>query len=115
MNAKARTARQICKARRDAAKAHRVGLHTVTSHALRAGLAPEIADGIGNAVRAKAKKLGVCGHTALMVRRTAEGVRPVKGAKRYSKAEFAVMLDGYRPRLPKYVAAKALLAAYAAA
>lgn len=114
MNAKARAARQIRNARRDEAKAHRLGLHTVTSHALRAGIPAEDAAGIGNAVRAKAKTLGVCGHTARMVRRTEDGIRPVKGAKRYRREDVALMLTGYRPRLAKYVAAKELLAAYAA-
>lgn len=115
MNATARTARQIIKARRDEAKAHRKGLHTVTSHALRAGVPAEDAAGVGNAIRAKAKTLGVCGHTAIMVRRTDKGVRPVKGAKRYGKQDVAAMLNGYNPRAAKYVAAKAALLAYVAA
>ncbi|AMD42783.1 hypothetical protein SEA_XKCD426_42 [Streptomyces phage Xkcd426] len=115
MNATARTARQIVKARRAEAKAHRAGLHTVTSHALAAGVAAEDAAGIGNAIRAKAKTLGVCGHTAIMVRRTENGTRPVKGAKRYTKADVAAMLTGYNPRAAKYVTAKAQLLAYVAA
>lgn len=115
MNAKSRAARQIIKARRNEAKAHRAGLHTMTSHALRAGVPAADAAGIGNAVRAKAKSLGVCGHTALMVRRTEAGIRPVKGAKRYTKADVAMLLDGYRPRVAKYVAAKALLSTYVGA
>jgi hypothetical protein len=115
MNATARTARQIVKARRAEAKAHRQGLHTLTSHALRAGVAAEDAAGIGNAIRAKAKTLGVCGHTALMVRRTEAGTVPVKGAKRYTKADIERLLTAYNPRAAKYVAAKAQLAAYVGA
>ena len=115
MNAKATAARRIIKARRNEAKAHKAGLHTLTSHALRAGIAAEDAAGIGNAVRAKAKSLSVCGHTAIMVRSTDAGIVCVKNAKRYTKADVAKLLSAYRPRLAKYVEAKALLAAYAAA
>lgn len=114
MNRTARTARRIVKARRAEAKAHRAGLHTLTSHALAAGVAPEDAAGIGNAIRAKAKTLGICGHTALMVRRTEAGTVPVRGAKRYARQDVAAMLNGYNPRAAKYVAAKAKLAAYVA-
>lgn len=115
MNATARTARQIVKARRNEAKAHKLGLHTLTSHALRAGVAEADAAGIGNAVRAKAKSLGVCGHVALMVRRTENGTRPVRGAKRYSKADVAALLTGYNPRAAKYVTAKTQMLAYVGA
>ena len=115
MNAKARTARQICKARRSEVKDHRAGLHTLTSHAILAGVPVADASGVGNAIRAKAKSMGVCGHAALIVRKTAEGVKPVKGAKRFSKANIAALLNGYNPRVAKYVAAKAALITYVTA
>lgn len=115
MNATARTARQIRKARRDEAKAHKAGLHTVTSHALAAGVAAEHAAGIGNAIRAKAKKMGITGCAAIMVRRTAEGTRPVPGARRYTKADVERMLCGYNPRAEKFVTAKKQLLAYVGA
>lgn len=115
MNARATAARRIIKARRNEAKAHKAGLHTVTSHALRAGISPEDAAGIGNAIRAKAKVLGVTGATAHIVRRTEAGITWAKNAKRYTVADIALLLTGYRPRLAKYVAAKAALAAYVAA
>jgi hypothetical protein len=115
MNAKARTARQIVKARRQAITASRKGLHTVTSHALKAGVAPEDAAGIGNAIRAKAKALGIQGVTAIIVRRTGAGTRPVKGARRYARHDVAQMLAGYNPRVAKFVAAKAQMLAYATA
>lgn len=114
MNAKARTARQIIKARRAAAKAHRSGLHTLTGHAIRAGVAAEDAAGIGNAIRAKAKTLGVTGTAAVIVRKTATGTRPVKGARRYTRSEVATLLGSYKPRAAKFAAAKSLVAAYAA-
>lgn len=114
MNAKAITARQIIKARRAEAKAHKLGRHTLTSHAIRAGVPAEDAAGIGNAIRAKAKTVGVCGYSAQMVRKTADGVRPVRGAKRYDRRDVALLLMAYNPRAPKFKAAKALLEAYAA-
>ena len=114
MNAKARTARQVIKARRNEAKAHRLGRHTLTSHAIRAGVPAEDAAGIGNAIRAKAKSLGVCGYTAQMVRKTADGVRPVRGAKRYDRRDVSLLLMAYNPRAAKFKAAKQLLETYAA-
>lgn len=112
MNATARTARQIIKARRAEAKAHKQGLHTLTSHVIRAGVAEADASGVAGALRSKGKTLDVCGHTALMVRKTANGVRPVKGAKRYTKAQFLTLAAAYNPRAAKYVAAKAQLINY---
>ena len=112
MNATARTARQIIKARRNEAKAHKLGLHTLTSHAIRAGVAETDASGVSGALRSKGKTLGVCGLTALMVRKTDKGVRPVRGAKRYTKAEFLALATAYNPRAAKYVAAKAQLLTY---
>lgn len=115
MNASARAARQIIKSRKQAAKAAKAGLHTTTSHALKAGVSAADAAGIGNAIRAKAKTLGVKGCSAVMVRKTECGVRPVKGAKRFTRSELAVLLGGYNPRAPKFVAAKAQLLAYVGA
>jgi hypothetical protein len=112
MNANARTARRVIKARRNEAKAHRQGLHTLTSHAIRAGVAEADASGVAGALRSKARTTGVCGHTALMVRKTENGVRPVKGAKRYTKGEFLALAAAYKPRAAKYVAAKAQLLSY---
>lgn len=115
MNAKSRTARQIIKSRRaEAAAAKRP--HTATSHALRAGVAPEHAAGIGNAVRAKAKLFGVKGRADRVFRTNSAGQKmwrkPVKGARRYTKNELALMLTGYNPRAPKFALAKTQLMAY---
>lgn len=114
MNAKARAARLTIRARRNEAKAHRAGLHTLTSHAIRAGVPAEDAAGIGNAIRAKAKTLGVCGQSAIMARKTADGVRPVRGAKRYDRRDISLLLMGYNPRAARFKSAKVLLDAYAA-
>ncbi len=113
MNASSRNARRIVQARRDAAKAHRKGLHTLNSHARLAGIFDNDTSGVGGALRAKAKTLGVCGHTALMVRRTESGVRPVAGAKRYSKAQVLMLANAYRPRVGRYALARTMLIAYA--
>jgi hypothetical protein len=112
MNATARTARRIVKARRNETKAHKQGLHTLASHAIRAGVNETDASGVAGALRSKAKTVGVCGHTALMVRKTDNGVRPVKGAKRFTKAEFLTLATAYNPRAAKYVAARQQLLNY---
>lgn len=108
-----RVARQIVKARRDAAKAHRAGLHTLAAHARLAGLDASTASAVGGALRAKTTVCGVAGHRARMVRVTAHGVRPVKGAKRYSSHDVATLAHAYSPRVPRLVAARAAMLAYA--
>lgn len=109
MKASSRTARNIIKARRAEAKAHRAGLHTLKSHALRAGLDENLADGVSGALRSKAKGMGCA---SFMVRKTAAGVRPVRNGKRYTKDEFLAAAAAYAPRLPKYRAARELLLSY---
>lgn len=109
MNATARTARQIIAARRAAAKAHKVGQHTLKSHCLKAGLTDEIAGSVAGALRSKTQTTGVTGCKSRMVRLTAEGVRPVRGARRFTTAEFLVLAHAYKPRAAKYVAARETL------
>jgi hypothetical protein len=116
MKAKARTARQILNARRAAAKAARNGLHTLASHARKAGLDGELATGVAGALRAKAKVAGVIGVKVRMTRRAEVKGRvtsvPVRGARKYSKADFLALALAYAPRLAKYVAARNTLLAY---
>lgn len=116
MNAKARTARQIVNARRAAAKAAKKGLHTLASHARKAGLDAELATSVAGALRAKAKSLGVEGVKVRMTRRAEVAGRitsvPVKNARKFTKAQFAAIVAKYAPRVAKYVAAKAVLLAY---
>ena len=106
MNASSRNARRIIKARRDANKAHRAGLHTLKSHCLAAGLADDIAGGVAGALRSKAKQCAVASHKAVMVRKTDKGIRFVKGARRYDAFAFLTLAQAYAPRAPKYVAAR---------
>jgi hypothetical protein len=109
-----RNARRIIQARRDAAKAHRQGLHTLASHARLAGVFDNDTSAVGGALRAKAKQCGISGHRATMVRKTDSGVRYVRHARRYSVAEVAELASAYRPRVAKFALARRQLLAYAA-
>lgn len=112
MNASSRNARRIIAARRDAAKAHAKGLHTLKSHCLAAGLTDDEAGSVAGALRGKAKATGVTGCAAVMVRKAKDGqVRFVRNAKRYDAMQFAALAVAYNPRAPKLVAARALLLA----
>lgn len=117
MNAKARTARRIVKARRAEAAAARKP-HTLASHALRAGVDEVNAGGVAGALRSKGKALGITGCPVRMFRRNAAGQKlwrqPVRGAKRFTLDEFAAIACAYSPRAPKYVAARQQMLAYAA-
>lgn len=109
MNATSRTERQILKARRDAAKARRKGLHTLASHARKAGLDADTASGVAGALRGKTKVCGIAGTSAVIYRPTISGAKMVAGARRYSRTEFLTLATAYAPRAPKYVAARALI------
>lgn len=115
MNATSRTARQIIKARRAEAVAAKRP-HTLASHTLRAGVKAEDASGVAGALRAKGKTLQVTGCPVRMFRKNAAGQKlwrqPVKGAKRFTKAEFQTLAAAYKPRAAKYVAAREQLLAY---
>ena len=110
-----RNARRIVKARRDATKAHAKGLHTLASHARRAGLDASTASAVGGALRAKGKACGVTGEMARMVRKTDQGVRWVRNARRYSAADVAALAESYSPRVQRFVDARRLVLAYTAA
>ena len=109
-----RNARRIVQARRDAAKAHRQGLHTLKSHALKAGLDDSTASGVGGALRSKTRACGVTGQSARMVRKVGADVRYVRNGRRYSHTEVAQLAQAYSPKLDRYKAARQLILAYAA-
>lgn len=113
MNANSRNARRIITARRDAAKSHRVGLHTLAGHARLAGLDADTASAVGGALRGKSKACGITGETARMVRKMEAEIRFVRNARRYSRAEVATLAAAYAPRLNRYKAAKVAVLAYA--
>jgi hypothetical protein len=118
MNDRARAARQII---RDRSAEHRAARkpHTLASHARRAGVFTNDVSGVAGALRAKGKACGVTGTPARVFRRNADGQKlwrkPVKGARRYTLAEFAELTSAYRPRAEKYVMARTQMLAYAAA
>lgn len=117
MNATARTARQIIKARRNETAAAKRP-HTLASHALRAGVPADHASGVAGGLRAKGKQCGITGTAARMFRRNAAGQKlwrqPVKGARRYTMTQVAALAHAYNPRAAKTVAAREALLAYAA-
>jgi hypothetical protein len=117
MNAKARTARQICKARQTATRNERRS-HTMASHAVLAGVPVEMASGVGGALRVKAKQQNTPCKRAL-VSRTVKGQVSRKGKKlvafRYGKAAVLAALIAYKPRAAKYIEAKATMLAYVTA
>lgn len=118
MNKTSRTARQIVKARRDAARNARRS-HTLASHGRLAGLDESTASAVGGALRAKTKVCGITGEAARLFRRNRAGQKlwrkPVTGARRFTSAEVAALAAAYSPIAPKYKAARQTVLAYAGA
>jgi len=116
MNQRSRTARQIVNARRAARKDAKAGLHTLASHARKAGLVGELATSVAGALRGKAKALGIQGKKVRMTRRAQVGSRitsvAVKGARRFTRSQFAQIVLAYAPRVTKFVEARQILLAY---
>lgn len=112
MNAKARTARQIVKARststRSARKIARRGNGTLASHILATGATVKEARSIAGSLRKSAAKLGITGEAGVSFRGGA-----ARQCTRYTIAEVARIAAVYRPRKPEYkiVAARLALAA----
>jgi hypothetical protein len=111
MNATNRIARQIVKARRAAAKDSRKGLHTLASHARKAGLDEVTASSVAGALRSKTAVCGITGKAAVMVLQTPNGARLVRNARRFSQADFRTLTLAYAPRAPRFVAARNLILA----
>ena len=101
-----------CSGRKDATRAHAKNLHTLKSHALRAGLDDSTASSVAGALRTKAKETGVTGTPATMVRKTDSGVCFVRNARRYSAADFRKLAAAYNPRAARFVAAREILISY---
>lgn len=114
MNAKARTARQIVKARRTETRDARRP-HTMISHAIRAGVPAADAKAVGGVLRLHGKKSEVPCKKGL-VKRTANG-KTQRGqvCYRYSKSGVVQALRTYKPRAERFIAARSLLLAYCAA
>lgn len=116
MNASSRTARQIIRSRRAENRAAKKP-HTLKSHCLRSGLDGSLAGGVAGALRSKGKTCGITGQAVRMFRRNAAGQKlwkqPVKGARRYTRSEFATLVIAYRPRAEKYALARTQMLSYA--
>ena len=115
MNAKARAARQIIKARRSG-DSYTAKPHTLNSWLMAAGADTKTASGVSGALRSACKRTGVTGRAARLFRRNAAGQKmwrkPVAGGRRYSAQEVLVLASVYRPRLEQYKAAKAAVVGY---
>lgn len=89
------------------------GTHSMASHCTAAGLDPELASGIGNALHSKAKSLGIPARRGRAFR-SVRGILPgVTGAPvhRYTRDQFITALTAYRPRVPRFIDARNLLLA----
>jgi hypothetical protein len=120
MNATTRTARRattrraaaILRQRRRDAKLP-AGTHSMASHCAAAGLDPELAGGIGNALHSKAKALGLQPAVGRAFRSTTGRLPGVTGRRvcRYTEAQFLAAVTAYNPRAPRFVDARAFLLA----
>lgn len=107
MNASYRKGRRIIAERREAAK--NPHLHTMASHCRNTGLNPDEATGIGNALRSKAKSLGINGRPGwTYTARHAPG-QQVR-VYRYTADQFATAVSAYRPIAARNKTAKQALA-----
>lgn len=112
MNARTRRAAAILRQRRRDAKLP-TGTRSMASHCTAAGLGPELAAGIGNALHSKAKQMHLKPVTGRAFRSTL-GVRPgVTGGpvNRYTEAQFHAALTAYNPRATRFIDARNFLLA----
>lgn len=108
MNAKARTARQVLKARartaRAASRIARRGTASLSTHAMAAGLGPKEARTVAGSLRRSVVKLGLTGTPARV-----HAGRRLRDGFRYTPAQVAAAARTYRPRIPAYKMAAAAL------
>ncbi|KUN03974.1 hypothetical protein AQI95_21280 [Streptomyces yokosukanensis] len=83
--------------------------------AIASGVAKNSAAGVANGLRSVAKRLGVAPAATARTRRTVAGGRAHRThtVSRYSLGQVARLTSAYRPRKAEYVAAVALIAAFA--
>lgn len=83
--------------------------------AIAAGVEKATATGCANGLRTVAKRLGVAPAATARTRRTVAGGRAhcTHAVGRYTLGQVARLTASYRPRKPEYVAAVALIAAFA--
>ncbi|MFE1882640.1 hypothetical protein [Streptomyces diastatochromogenes] len=83
--------------------------------AIAAGVDKDTASGCANGLRTVAKRLGVTPAATARTRRTVAGGRAHRThtVSRYSLGQVCTLVRAYKPRKPAYVAAIALIAAFA--
>ncbi|MEU0253312.1 hypothetical protein ABZ299_12550 [Streptomyces sp. NPDC006184] len=83
--------------------------------AIAAGVAKDTAAGVANGLRTVAKRLGLTPAATARTRRTVAGGRAHRthAVTRWTLAQIARLTAAYRPRKAEYVAAAALIAAFA--
>lgn len=85
--------------------------------AIAAGVDRDTATGTVNGLRTTAKRLGLVPAETATTRRTVAGgrARKTRTVSHYTVAQVARLVAAYKPRKPEYVAAVALIAAFATA
>ncbi|MFI6662492.1 hypothetical protein ACIBL8_44105 [Streptomyces sp. NPDC050523] len=83
--------------------------------AIAAGVDRDTAAGCANGLRTVAKRCGVTPAETARTRRTVAGgrARKTRTVAHYTLGQVCTLLGAYRPRKPEYVAAVALIAAFA--
>ncbi|MGC9536553.1 hypothetical protein [Streptomyces sp. UG1] len=83
--------------------------------AIAAGVAKDTATGVANGLRTVAKRLAVTPAEQTTTRRTVNGgrARKTRSVAHYTLSQVAALVASYRPRKAEYVAATALIAAFA--
>ncbi|MFJ2745258.1 hypothetical protein ACIO3O_37000 [Streptomyces sp. NPDC087440] len=94
-----------------AARRVRTAPRSLTTHVIATGVAPSAVPGAVAALRTQAKKAGIQGRAA-RIRRTFSGrARHAVTVYRYTRAQVAEIVAGYKPRKPEYKAVRAALLA----
>ncbi|MPY37262.1 hypothetical protein FNH09_40475 [Streptomyces adustus] len=108
------TLRHRAAAGRLAASCHRRP-RSLATVALAAGVAKDTATGVANGLRSVAKRLGLTPAEQARTRRTIAGGRAHRthSVARWNLGQIRTLLAAYRPRKPEFIAAVALLAAFA--
>lgn len=83
--------------------------------AVASGVTKDVAAGVANGLRSVAKRLGLTPAEQARTRRTVAGGRgrKTRTVAHWTLAQIARLVAAYRPRKPEYVAAAALVAAFA--
>lgn len=85
---------------------------SITTHVLAAGIDPETAEGVANALRSVAKRLGVQPVKVTRAHRTVKGKESrTKVSNHYTAAQVAFLASQYSPRKLAFKQAKLALAA----